>query len=208
MATSATSNLKEKVQNLPSLLRTALERQAKARIAVARLEAQIAKIEAKKELQDEDDDGIITNSTDDILDDDVALIKLETKLERLKLELSEAEDKAELEFRTNESRVTEGYVKAAVGSDPVVTRLRRGLLDAKEAARIRKATLQRERQLARLAEQEKRFELRRTAVPEDDRLSELRDKLHEASEELILADVEVFVAHATLEAYQILVKTE
>lgn len=207
MATSATDNLKEKVQNFPSLLRTALERQAKARIAVARMEAQIAKLEARKELQDEKDTDT-GNLIDDVLDDDVALIKLETKLERLKLEVTEAEDKAELEFRSAESRVTEGYVKATVGSNAVVSRLRHELLDAKEAARIRKATLQRERQLARLAEQEERFSLRQSIVPEDDKLSAFREKLEEANEELILADVEVLVAHTTIEAYQILVKIE
>lgn len=204
---SAINSLKEKVENLPLLLRAALERQAKARIAIARLETQIAKLEARKEHQDVDSIEA-GNSTDDVLDDDVALIKLDTTLERLKLDVAEAEDKAELDFRLSESRVTEGYVKAAVGSNATVSRLRRELLNAKEATRIRKATLQRERLLARLDEQAERLSQRHDVLPEDDQLLMLNEKLEEANEELILADVEVEVAHATIEAYQIFVKAE
>jgi hypothetical protein len=108
MASSATNVFKEKVEGLPSLMRIALERQAKARIVVARLEAQIVKLSAQMELEDGNSNGTDYESGDFDLENDLALINLETKIERLKLELAEAEDKAEIEFRASETRVTEG----------------------------------------------------------------------------------------------------
>ncbi len=203
MASSATNVFKEKVEGLPSLMRIALERQAKARIVVARLEAQIVKLSAQMELEDGNSNGTDYESGDFDLENDLALINLETKIERLKLELAEAEDKAEIEFRASETRVTEGYVKAYLGSNPIVTSLRHKVLDAKEAARIRKVTIQRERQSERLKQQES-FILRTNAAPKDDKLSDLRNNLVEANEELILADVEVEVAIASVETYKML----
>ncbi len=184
-------------------MRIALERQAKARIVVARLEAQIVKLSAQMELEDGNSNGTDYESGDFDLENDLALINLETKIERLKLELAEAEDKAEIEFRASETRVTEGYVKAYLGSNPIVTSLRHKVLDAKEAARIRKVTIQRERQSERLKQQES-FILRTNAAPKDDKLSDLRNNLVEANEELILADVEVEVAIASVETYKML----
>jgi len=64
-------------------------------------------------------------------------------------------------------------------------------------------TIQRERQSERLKQQES-FILRTNAAPKDDKLSDLRNNLVEANEELILADVEVEVAIASVETYKML----
>ena len=205
MATSSTEQLKEQIESIPTILRQALERQAKARIEVARIEAQVDKLEAEiaREGGPNDDDNL---DEGDDLEDDLALLKLESKLERLKLEVTEAEDKAELEFRESASKTTEGLVKAAVGNDPNVIRLRRECLEAKEAARIQKITLQRERQAAREAKLEARRVTRVAVEPENAEVSALQERLMLAQDEVILADVEVDVTQAMIETYKMLVQ--
>lgn len=217
---SATTNFRDKLENLPVLLRTALDRRARARIAVAKLKAEFVKLQAQLKIQGEAeesedfDSADVTVATpagnapvvDDILESDLSLINQESKLEHLKLELTEAEDKAEIKFRASESRVTEGHVKAAIGSNPDVARLRREVLEAKEALRIRKATFQRERSVAQAEQRDAQMFARyeEPVVIEDVRLVSLREKLLTANEELILAEVEVEVAVATIDAYKML----
>lgn len=219
---SAITNFKDKIENLPTLLRTALERRAKARIAVARFEAQLTKLKAQLALQSDEEDengegvdseiganelGVGPNPlVDDGLENDSALTNLESKLEHLKLELTEAEDKAEIDFRASENRVTESYVKAAVGTNVNVSRLRREVLQAKEAVRMQKVVVERERQSSFIERQQSRMSARfnMPIVVEDQKLVDLREKLAEAREELILAEVEVEVANVTVETYKML----
>jgi chromosome segregation ATPase len=203
MAASSVDQLKEQIETLPATLRAALERQARARIAVAQLEAQIDKLEAKIAYESSE-----RNGEDNDLEGELALLKLETTLERIKLRLAEAEDEAELEFRSSALKTTEGHVKAAVGTDQTVSRLRHELLDAKEAARARKITLQHERQIARIAEHGARFALRTADAPENQELPALQDELASAQEEMLLADVEVDVAGATIDTYRMMVQVE
>ncbi len=207
MDTSATDQLKERIEALPGTLRAALERQAKARIEVARIEARMDKLEAEIARETIEIDGEDDVSFDNGLEDDLALLKLETASERVKLQMTEAEYKAEMEFRSS-MKTTEGHVKAAVGVDPVVNRLRHELLDAKETARVRKVTLQRERQIAHIAEHEARSASRDAIAPENQELAELSEKARLAQEEILLADVEVSVAGAMIDIYRMIVQVE
>ena len=204
MPASSSDQLKEQIESIPAMLRKALERQAKARIGVARLEIQISKLEAEIErensLKDNDD------LEHDDLEDDLKLLKLESNVERLKLQATEAEDKAEMAFRASISKTTEGHVRAAVGNDATVIRLRRECLDAKEAARERKITLQREREAARKAKLEAQYETGDDVVPGNERISALQEQSVEAQEEVMLADIEVEVVRTMVDTYKMLVQ--
>ena len=144
----ATNELKERIQSLPAELRKALERQARAKIEIARLEAQIERLQSeliKRIAQKENEDDSLG---DDSFEDDLELFNLESAVKHLKLEVTEAEDKAEIEIRRSPVKITEGHVKSAVGTDLNVGKLKHALLDAEDAARLRKMTLQRERQFS------------------------------------------------------------
>jgi len=206
MPVSSSDQLKEQIESIPATLRKALERQAKARIAVARLEAQINKLEAEIERENSQKENDSPEPEYDSLEDELELLKLESNVERLKLQVTEAEDKAEMAFRESAAKTTEGQVRAAVGTDPTVMRLRRECLDAKESARERKITLQRERQAAREAKLQARYATSVDIAPENEKISALREKLEQAEEEVILADVEVEVSQAMVETYKMLVQ--
>jgi predicted RNase H-like nuclease (RuvC/YqgF family) len=122
--------LKERILALPASLQEALERQAKAYIAVAHLEAQITKLEAEIERQ-EDQDNDLDNDESDSLEDNLEFARLEAKVERLKLKVSETEDRAEMAFRAL-GKTTDAQVKAAVGSNLDVIAAKENLQDAKE----------------------------------------------------------------------------
>ncbi len=205
MPLSSVDELKEQIQFLPATLRAALEQHAKAQTDVVRLETQIEKlqatIETENKTKDDDDDY-----SSDGLEDDREQLKLEQDVERLKLKLSEAEDKAELEIRQSATKFTERHVAAAVSADANVSQLRHSLLDAKEAAKTRKVTLHRERQLARIAELEER---RNPEIElENPRLLELQSRLAEAEEKVIFAELEVEVARTTIDTFKMLVHLE
>jgi len=84
------------------------------------------------------------------------------------------------------------------------------VLDAKEAARVRKATAQRERDLTYAEQRQERMfdRFEHPAVVENEKLVSLRGKLAEAREELILAEVEVEVAVTTVEVYKMLSQSQ
>ncbi len=206
MPVSSSDQLKEQIESIPVVLRKALEQQAKARIAVAHLEAQIGKLEAEIERENSQEDNDDDDSEYDELEDSLELIKLESNVERLKLQVTEAEDKAEMAFRASIAKTTEGQVKAAVGTDSTVMKLRNKFLDAKEAARERKITLQSEQQTARAAKLEARYATRMDVPPENEKLHALQEKLEAAEDALILADVEVEVIRTTVETYKMLVQ--
>ena len=123
--------------------------------------------------------------------------------------MTEAEDKAEIQFRASTAKATESHVKAAVGIDPTVIKLRHKYLDTKEAARERKVTLQRERQAAREAKLAAKYNSNHVSKAdvshENEKLLALQTKLAEAEERVALADVEVEVARAMIETYKMLV---
>ena len=99
-------------------------------------------------------------------------------------------------------------MKAALGTNPTVIELRNKLLDAKEAAKERKVTLQNERMKAREAKLEEMYSARKDTPPEDNKLFELQEKLSTAEDALILADIEVEVVRAKIETYKMLVHLE
>ena len=98
MPISSPDQLKEQIESIPVQLRKALDRQAKAFIAVARLESQRNKLEAELEGEDNEEDDEV-EFEDDALEDDLQLLKLESTVERVKLRVAEAEDKAEMEYK-------------------------------------------------------------------------------------------------------------
>lgn len=207
MTTSSVDKLKEQIESIPATLSNALERRAKAQIEVARLKRQISKLEAEIEREGNEDDNDEADDSDD-LEDELALLKLESEFKTLKLQVSEAEDKAEMEFRSSAPKPTNEHVKAAVGSDPEVSRLRRECLKAEEAVRERKLTLQRERRIAREARPITRFRSRTAALPENEEMAALQEELLAAQAELILAESEVEAGQVTLDTYKMLVQIE
>lgn len=98
MSPLSSEQLKKQINTLPTELQKALEKQAKARIVVARLEAQISKLESEIGKEDEQDDNDSLPEYNDIKDNR-ELLKMEFAVERLKLKVTEAEDKAEMAFR-------------------------------------------------------------------------------------------------------------
>lgn len=214
MPALASNELKERIQSFPAELRKCLEQQAKARIEIAHLKAQIDKLQAEideeKGLRDEDEvenDSVVN----DYLDEDLEQLKLESAVKRLKLELIEAEDRAEMEIRQSSGRVTEGHVKAAIGTDQNVCRLRRALLDAEDAAKMRKLTLQHEKRLMREAELEARaarYSQQPVIEPENPEMSALQARLWEMQTELAYADLEVEVVRTSIDTFRMLVQLE
>lgn len=207
MPVLSSEQLREKIASVTSDLQKALEQQAKARIAVAHLEAQISKLEAEIERLGNKED--VRNTPDyDGLENSLELLRMESAVERLKLQVTEAEDKAEIAFRKTSEKTTEALVKAALGTNPTVIELRNKLLEAKEAVKERKVTLQNERIKARETKLEAMYSVRKDIPPEDNKLFELQEKLLTAEDALILADIEVEVVRAKIETYKMLVHLE
>jgi chromosome segregation ATPase len=195
--------LKEQISTIPEQLKDALVKQVNAKLEVSRLEAQVDRLKSQLEEQREDEE-----TDDSSEDDDVGLIKLETKLERLKVKLCEAENRVELEFRRGAEKTTEGRVKAEVGNNPEVNRLKLEIIDVKEEARIKKATLQRERRAAWEEQVQARHRARNKVEPDSEELNALQDRLDRASSKEMMAKVEVEILRTKLETYTLLVQLE
>lgn len=193
--------LKTQIELLPQQLRDALERKARANLGVTRLEEEVDKLKAQIKADDEEEEP-----EDEDEDNNVELIKLEAKQERLKVKLGEAEDKAELQFRRETPKATDSYVKAAVGNDSQVNRLRLEIIDVKEEARIKKITIQRERRATWEARVHTRRASMHKAEPESKELNSLQEQLYNALEEMMLADAEVESLRAKLDSYKMLVQ--
>lgn len=200
MPVLSSEQLKEQITSLPNELHKALEQQAEARVAVSRLEAQITRLEAEVENADKQDDV----PEYDELEDNLELLKMEFTVERLKLKVTEAEDKADIAFRKTTNKTTEALVKAAIGTDPMVIELRNKSLDAKEAVKERKITLQNEQMKAR----EAMFKARHPTPPDNDKIFELQEKLSIAEEALSFVDIEVEVVRAKIKTFKMLVYLE
>ncbi len=210
MSPLSSEQLKEQIAIIPSELRKALEQQAKTRMIFAHLQAQIDKLEAEIEQEnDEEENDDFDDEENSDLDDNLELLKMESAVERIKLKLTEAEDRAEIDFRRTTEKTTEALVKAAVGTTPAVIELRTKLLDAKESVKERRITLQNERMKAHEAKLEARYAMPvKEVLPENDKVLELREKLSAAEYNLLLADIEVEVARAKIETYKMLVNLE
>ena len=143
MAITTIDELKEQIALLPGQLGDALNRQVRAQLEVNKLQEQVVKVKARLKEQSAEEEP-----EEEVEDENIELIKLESNLERLKVKLGEAEDRAEVEFRRETPKATESHVKAAVGNNAEVNRLKLEIIDVKEESRIKKITLQRERRAA------------------------------------------------------------
>ncbi len=205
-----TNSLTKASTEIETELREALSRQAAAEIAQIEISDRVTRLEAIVEaeqeaasaaLEAEDDDA-----GDDDLDENAELIKMETKAEKLKYRLSEAEDKAEVEFRGSGAKATDQHVKAVVGSNADVIRLRDEYLDAKEAAKLRQMEIRRERTAAR----EEAMRVARESTPSliQTPIETENSKLLAAAEDALLqntrerwqADIDVEVARFKVKA--------
>jgi hypothetical protein len=113
----------------------------------------------------------------------------------------------ELEFRRETPKVTESHVKAVIGNNDEVNRLKVEIINVKEEARIKKVTLQRERR----AVWEARIQGRRARNKpelESEELDAIQERLSEALFESMMADAEVEALQAQLDVYKMLVQLE
>lgn len=203
MTITTVAELKEKIAILPKQLREALDNQVRAQLEANKLQEQVEKLKAQLKSQDDEE-----QPEEEGEDENVELIKLESKLERLKVKLNEAEDRAELEFRRETPKATESHVKAAVGNNAEVNRLKVEIIDVKEEARIKKVTLQRERRAAWDARIQGRLAARNKVEPQSEELDALQAQLYEALFESMTADAEVETLQAQLDVYKMLVQLE
>jgi len=203
--------LKEQLILLPDQLRQALARDAEVRFKAERLVESVEKLREKLKNQEAENDDE-EESDDDSEDDDIELIKIESNRDRLKAKLAAAEDKAEIAFRRENQKATNEHVKAAVGNDEDVARLRLELIDANEECKIKKLTLQRARREAMNARLEARREAwrrgRNSPEPESEELDKLEEEHTEALRKVMEAEIEVEALRAKLDTFKILVQLE
>jgi len=191
--------LKEEIYSLPDKLNHALERKVKAQVEVSRLETAVEKLEARlkqEKEQSEDQDN------DDNGDEDTELIEMEAELKKLKVQLDEAESRAELDFRHNTPKTTENQVKATVCADENVSRLKLELIEQEVKVKTKKQTLQRERREAWLT---RRPPARHVEV-ESTELDSLQTELATAESKLMMAGVEVETLQTKLDTFNMLVQ--
>lgn len=200
--------LKEQLTVLPEQLKQALSREAAARFKADRIEDLIDKLKEKLKKQNEENDE--DEPEEESEDDDIELIKLESEHDRLKAKLDAAQDKAEIDFRRDNPKATNEHVKAAVGNNTEVSRLRLELIDAKEECKIKKITLQRARRQANEARLIARRDSwrRREPEPESEELERLEDEQMQALREAAEAEVEVEVIRAKLDTFKLLIQIE
>lgn len=188
------TELKEELISFTAEYRRALERQTQIVLEYEKLQRELEKFQ--HELLATQDEA--TNSAES---EDSETIDLEAKLEKLKLELAHAESEVELEVRRTHARATESHIKALVGTDEKVHRLRNRILDGKAYIKTKKAEIERERG----ENWEKQKRLQATLQPENEELFALQEKLASVRRENLLAGVEVEVLRKKLETLKLLV---
>lgn len=193
-----TSELKEQIISFTAEYKTALERQTTAFLESEKLERELKKLQNELLLTSEADESNLGESEDE----NVEIIDLEAKLEKLKLELLYAESEVELEARKTHARATESHIKALVGTDVNVHRLRNRIIDGKAYIKTKKAEINRERK-----ENWEKQKLKKTQTklqPESEELISLQEKIVLAERENILANDEVEVLKTKLETLKLL----
>jgi hypothetical protein len=200
MPTKTIQELKEEISLLPSQYKQALEIQTKAILEVDRLNQEIEKL--RKTLSSENEAE--PESIDD--NDDDELINLKRDLDKLKLNLTNTEYKVELESRKENGKATESHIKALIGSDEQVYKLREQVIDEQAKIKTRESELKRQRQDRR---EKERMSFRQSRViPEPQELEDLKIKLFAAKSEQYLANDEVEALKVKLETYRLLVGLE
>jgi chromosome segregation ATPase len=190
--------LKEEIYSLPDKLNRALERKVKAQVEVSRLETEVEKLEVRLKQEKEQSEA---QDNDDNEDEDTELIEMEAELKKLKVQLDEAESRAELDFRRNTPKTTENQVKATVCADENVSRLKLELIEQEVKVKTKKQTLQRERREAWLT---RRPSVRHVEVDSSE-LDSLLEELAIAESKLMMANIEVETLQAKLDAFKMLI---
>ena len=199
------SELKEQLISFTAQYKAALERQTRAVLEYEKLEDDLKKLQNELTLTSEIDE---INSGENE-DENSEIIDLEAKLEKLKLELLHAESEVELEARRTHARATDSHIKALIGIDANVHRLRNRIIDGKAYIKTKKAELSRERK--ENWEKQKQKRTRAKFQPESGRLADLQEKLFLAERESLSASDEVEVLKTKLETLKLLaslMKTE
>lgn len=191
--------LKEEIYSLPDKLNRALERKVRAQVEVSRLETAVEKLEVRLKQEKEQSES---QDNDDNEDEDTELIEMETELKKLKVQLDEAESRAELDFRRNTPKTTENQVKATVCADENVSRLKLELIEQEVKVKTKKQTLQRERREAWLT---RRPSVRHVEV-ESTELDSLQEELATAESKLMMANIEVETFQTKLDTFKMLVQ--
>jgi chromosome segregation ATPase len=199
------TELKEQLISFTAEYKIALERQTRAVLEYEKLETELKKLQNELSLtkeMEESDSGESEDENSEIID-------LEAKLEKLKLELLHAESEVELEARQTHARATESHIKALVGTDANVHRLRTRIIDGKAYIKTKKADLNRERK--EIWEKQKQKRAQTKLQPESEELTALQEKLALAERESLSANDEVEVLKTKLETLKLLaslMKTE
>ncbi len=194
-----TSELKEQIASFTAEYKTALERQTQAVLEYEKLEHDLKKLQNELQLSNENEEA----NSDESEVENAEIIDLEAKLEKLKLELLYAESEVELEVRRTHARATESHIKALVGTDVNVHKLRNRIIDGKAYIKTKKAEINRERKENWEKQRQKRMQAKRQ--PESDELTALQEKLDLAERESISANDEVEVLKTKLETLKLLV---
>lgn len=199
MAIKIIEELKEELASLPNQYKIALEKQTQQILETERLEREIVKL--KKTLSSE-------NDTDDNewIDGETILLDLETNLEKLKLKLSHTEYSVELNSRKTGEKVTESTVKALVGTDEQIYKLREQLIDEQANLKTKKSELNRQRQERK--EKERISHRQKRSTPESQELDDLENQLSIVRNDLLSANDEVEELKFRLETYKLLVSLE
>lgn len=192
------SELKEQIISFTAEYKDALERQTEAILAHEKLEDSLKKLQNELALANEDKESNSEESEDENLE----IIDLEAKLEKLKLELLYAESEVELEVRRTHARATESNVRALVGIDENVHRLRNRIIDGKAYIKTKKAEISRERKENWEKQKQKRTQIK--IQPESEELTVLKEKIALAERESLSANDEVEVLKTKLETLKLL----
>lgn len=201
MAIKTIEELKEEINLFPSYYKQALEKQTRAILEVDRLEQEIARL--RKTLSSE-------NKTDEVEfideNDDSELINLKRDLEKLKLNQTRTEYNVELTSRKENPKATESHIKALIGIDEAVYKLREQFIDEQAKIKTRESDLRRQRQERR--EKDRTSYRQSREIPESQEMEDLEVKLFAAKREQFSANDEVDVLKVKLDTFRLIVGLE
>lgn len=202
MTIKTISQLKEEIGMLPPQYEKALENQTVTTLNLEKLEQGLEKLEKELSVSKAVDE----TDLDDNYESDIEFIDLETQQDKLKLKLSETEEKTEIEIRISHEKITENYVRALVGQNEEVSRLRNEMIDLKSSVKIKKVKQERERQ--ERWEKQKQNKVQSEIEEENHELDNLRTQVLLATEKSLAADDEAEVIRMKIETFKLLVKLE
>ena len=180
-------SMRDRLEALPEILREALERAAEARQRLAQLD--------RLSEQEEESSGVERGGGDSFdYGESADELKAKQDIDRIKLDLDLAEDQAALACRTELGKTTDSHVRAVVGSNPEVVRLKRALIDAQGRYDTAKA----ERRL-------KRYQQRDRLHPTNRNLDTYYTERLQVQRALDAAEVDIEVARMCLETYKLLI---